>query len=370
MILLAYVLAYMDRINVSFAAIQMNADLKFSATIYGLGSGLFFVGYAVFEVPSGLMAVRFGPRQWLARIMITWGLLAAAMMFIHTPLQFYIMRFLLGVAEAGFFPGLFYYLAGWFPMTFRGRALGRIYFAPALASVVVGSISGTLLGLGGIGGLAGWQWLFLAQGLPAVFMGLVLLRFLPDSPETVAWLTNPEKAWINGELRRDAVLIGEPERHNILATFANPMVVLLGVPGFLLGLAGTGLALTAPAVLAASAGLDARHIGYLVSAGGILGAICIVFAGWNSDRHGDRLRDASVAATVMAIGVLAMGLGSTPIVVVVGYLLFAMTFFRSAFCSHHPLPMFSTFASSRSAPQRSTPSDRSGHSFRPMRSAR
>ena len=233
LILMAYVMAYMDRVNVSFAAIQMNVDLNFSATAYGLGGGLFFLGYALFEIPSGAMAVRFGPRQWLARIMVTWGLLAAGMMFIHTPLQFYLMRFVLGVAEAGFFPGLIYYFGGWFPTAFRGRALSRIYIAPALASVVMGSISGSLLNLDGVNRWQGWQWLFLAQGLPTVFMGLVLFRFLPDSPAAVTWLTGPEKAWIRGELARDAVLIGHPERHDILATLAHPMVLLMGLTGFL-----------------------------------------------------------------------------------------------------------------------------------------
>ena len=167
LILLAYMVAYIDRVNVSFASLQMNDDLKFSATIYGLGGGLFFLGYALFEVPSSLMLARFSAPQWIARIMITWGLLAAGMMFVRTPLHFYVMRFLLGVAEAGFFPSVIYYFAGWFPMACRGRAVSRIYVASSLASVVMGAISGGLLGLDGMAGLRGWQWLFLVQGLPA-----------------------------------------------------------------------------------------------------------------------------------------------------------------------------------------------------------
>ena len=323
LILLAYVMAYMDRVNVSFAAIQMNVDLKFSATIYGLGGGLFFVGYALFEVPSGAMAARFGPRQWLARIMITWGLLAAGMMFIQTPMQFYCMRFLLGVAEAGFFPGLVFLIGGWFPMAFRGRAFSRFYIAPALASVVMGGVSGSLLDLDGLSGLQGWQWLFLAQGLPAVLMGFVLLRYLPNSPATVNWLSDPEKAWIHSELARDAVLIGEPAQHNILAIFANPMVLLVGLAGFLLNGASTGTNLSAPAILASRAGLDTHQIGLVVGAGGILGAICILSAGWFSDRHGDRLRDASVYSIVLAIALGLIGTGASPGIVIAGYLLFA-----------------------------------------------
>lgn len=327
LILMAYVIAYMDRVNVSFAAIQMNVDLNFSATAYGLGGGLFFLGYGLFEIPSGAMAVRFGPRQWLARIMITWGLLAAGMMFIRTPMHFYIMRFVLGVAEAGFFPGLIYFFGGWFPTAFRGRALSRIYIAPALASVVMGSISGSLLNLDGVNGWQGWQWLFLAQGLPAVVMGLVLLRFLPDSPATVPWLTDPEKAWLQGELARDAALIGQPERHNILATLANPMVLLIGMTGFLLNGASFGLTLSAPAVLTARAGLDTHQIGHLVTAGGIIGAICILVAGWNSDRHGDRLRDAFACSIIFGIALGMIGIGATAGIVIIGYLLFAALFF-------------------------------------------
>ena len=195
LILLAYLCAYMDRVNVGFAALQMNVDLKFSATIYGLGGGLFFLGYALLEIPSNLMLVRFGARRWIARIMITWGLLAAGMMFVRTPMQFYVMRFLLGVAEAGFFPGMMYYLSGWFPMAQRGRAVSRFYVAVPLASVVMGGVSGQLLALDGLGGMQGWQWLFLAEGLPSVLIGLILLRWLPDKPSTSAWLTEPEKTW-------------------------------------------------------------------------------------------------------------------------------------------------------------------------------
>ena len=168
----AYLFAYMDRVNISFAALQMNADLGFSATVYGLGGGLFFLAYALFEVPSNLFLTRIGARRWIARIMITWGMLAAAMMFVHTAWQFYLIRFLLGAAEAGFFPGIVYYLAHWFPRDVRGRALSVIYILGALAGVVIGALSPLLLSLDGSRGLQGWQWLFLVEGLPAVLVGL------------------------------------------------------------------------------------------------------------------------------------------------------------------------------------------------------
>ena len=179
---IGYGLAYMDRINISFAALRMNSDLHFSNTVYGIGAGLFFIAYAICEIPSNLLLLRFGPRRWLARIMLTWGLLAAAMMFVRTPTQFYTARFLLGMSEAGFFPGILYYLTLWFPANMRARAISRFYIALPLSSVVMGSLAGTLLGLNGKLGLAGWQWLFLIEGLPAALFSFVVLRMLPEGP--------------------------------------------------------------------------------------------------------------------------------------------------------------------------------------------
>jgi MFS transporter, ACS family, tartrate transporter len=327
LILLAYLMAYMDRVNISFASLQMNDDLKFSASIYGLGAGLFFLAYAIFEVPSSLMLRRYSAPQWIARIMITWGLLAAGMMLVRTPLQFYVMRFLLGAAEAGFFPSVIYYFSGWFPMTWRGRAVSRIYIASSLASVVMGSISAGLLGLDGRGGLQGWQWLFLVQGLPAVLVGLILLNMLPRAPASARWLTDPERNWIQHELAREAALIGAPVRHNLRAAISNPMVLLLGAIGLLINAAGAGFVLSAPAVLTERASLDTHAIGHLVTGGGILGVIGVLFVGWNSDRHGDRFRDAFVCTIISMTGLILIGVAPTPTLVMVGYLLFAATWF-------------------------------------------
>src|SRR5580658_1472754 len=199
-----YGLAYIDRLNLSFASLQMNRDLHFTASVYGFGAGLFFVGYALCEVPSNLLLLRFGAKRWLARIMFTWGLLAAATMFVRTPLEFNVLRFLLGMAEAGFFPGVLYYLTLWFPARVRARAVSRFYIALPLSSVVMGSLAGWLLGLGGKFGLAGWQWLFLVEGLPAVLFSFVILKMLPDGPANAAWLTQEEKAWLQNQLKTDS----------------------------------------------------------------------------------------------------------------------------------------------------------------------
>ena len=330
LICLAYLCAYMDRVNVSFASVQMNVDLQFSATIYGLGGGLFFLGYALFEVPSNLLLVRFGARPWLARIMMTWGLLAAGMMFVQTPMQFYVMRFLLGVAEAGFFPGVIYYFAGWFPMAFRGRAVSRFYVASPLASIVMGGISGWLLDLNGVGELRGWQWLFLVQGLPSVVAGLLVLLFLPDAPGTAKWLSEPERKWLQRTLAEEAAGIGEPSSHNVLAAFRNPRALMLGVIAFLLLGATTSFNLSAPAVLIAGTGLDTTRVGYLVSAGGLVGAIVMLVTGRYSDRSGDRLLIAFAFTIALTSAYLTLGVSTSPTIVGVAYLLFASTCFTAA----------------------------------------
>ncbi len=327
LILIAYLCAYTDRVNVSFAAVQMNVDLSFSATVYGLGGGLFFLGYALFEIPSNMMSVRYGSRKWLARIMITWGLLSAGMIFIRTPAEFYVMRFLLGVAEAGFYPGVIYYFASWFPVSHRGRAVSRFYVAAPLASLLMGGISGSLLGLNGLANMRGWQWLFLAQGLPSVFVGLIILRFLPDKPASVTWLTTEEKAWIDGELAREAALIGEPPAHNVLASLANPKVLLLSATGFLHIGVMTTVILSAPLMLMALTGFDTQHVGYVVGAGGVLGAVMMLVAGNYADWRGDRFLNGFWLSIVMSGALLALAIAPSRMIVIGAYLTFAATCF-------------------------------------------
>jgi ACS family tartrate transporter-like MFS transporter len=327
LIALAYLFAYMDRVNVAFAAAHMNADLGFSATIYGLGGGLFFLGYALFEIPSNLMLVRFGARQWIARIMITWGVLAAAMMVVHTPLQFYLLRFLLGVAEAGFYPGVIYYFSGWFPVCHRGRAVSRFYVASPLASVVMGGISGWLLDLDGVMQLHGWQWLFLVQGLPSALVGLLVLRFLPEAPAKVSWLTQPEKDWIARELANEQLRIGEPASHDVRGAFRNPRVLVTGVLGFLLIGAITTFILSAPLVLAGATGLATKQVGYLVGLGGLVGAGVMLFAGDYADRRGDRFLNAFWYTIAMAGAFAMIALAPTPGLVMAAYLVFAAACF-------------------------------------------
>jgi ACS family tartrate transporter-like MFS transporter len=330
LILLAYLCANMDRINVGFAAVQMNVDLSFSATVYGLGAGLFFLSYALFEIPSNLLAVRYGSRRWLARIMISWGLISMAMMFVRTPMHFYVMRFLLGVAEAGFFPGVIYYFGSWFPASHRGRAISRFYVAAPLSAVVMGAVSGALLNLSGVGGLRGWQWLFLVEGIPSVIVGLMILRFLPDRPATASWLDAREKAWIEDTLKREADAIGEPLRHDVLASLCNPRVLLLAAVGFFYLAANNTLALSTPLILLALTGLDTVHVGYIVTAGGVIGAIVMLVAGNYGDRKGDRYLNAFWFLIVMAGAAFVLAAAPTPVISIIAYLAFAAACFAVA----------------------------------------
>lgn len=325
LIALGYLFAFMDRVNISFASLDMNEDLAFSATVYGLGAGLFYLAYALFEVPSNIFLTRFGARRWIARIMISWGILAAGMMFVQTPLQFYVMRFLLGMAEAGFFPGVIYYLSHWYPRTCRGRAVSRFYIAGPLASVMMGAISGALLDLDGLADLRGWQWLFLVQGAPAVLMGLIILRYLPDAPATASWLNPEEKAWIQTELARDAALIGEPPQHSLLDTLRDPVVLQFGIIGMLTIGSMVTLSLSAPKLLANATGYDPTQIGYIVGAGGILGALSMLFTGWYSDRLGNRFRPMLVSTGLMACAFLTISLAASSVVIIGAFLLFAIS---------------------------------------------
>ena len=205
LVAVGYGVAYVDRVNISFASLQMNRDLGFSASVYGLGAGLFFLSYAACEIPSNLMLYRVGARRWLARIMVTWGLLAVGMMFVHTRTEFYAMRLLLGAAEAGFFPGVLFYLMQWFPAHIRARTISRFYVSLPLSQVFMGAVAGGLLNLEGKLGLAGWQWLFLVEGLPAIFLSLVFWRMLPDGPKDARWLSAEEHAWIEGRLAAEGL---------------------------------------------------------------------------------------------------------------------------------------------------------------------
>jgi len=313
---IGYGLAYMDRINISFASLQMNRDLHFSASVYGFGAGLFFIGYALCEVPSNLLLLRFGARRWLARIMFTWGLLATLMMFVRTPLEFNAVRLLLGMAEAGFFPGVIYYLMLWFPARMRARAVSRFYIALPLSSVVMGTLAGWLLGLGGKLGLAGWQWLFLVEGLPAVLFSLVILTLLPDGPAKAAWLTPAEKAWLGDQLKTDGQQAHLGHEAGVMQALLSPKVWMIGAYFFCALTTSYAYGFSAPAILQGVTGWSVAHVGYLVACFGLAGAAGMLLNGAHSDRSGERALHCIVPCMVMAVGFVTASYAQTPWVVV------------------------------------------------------
>jgi ACS family tartrate transporter-like MFS transporter len=293
-----YGTAYIDRVNISFASLQMNRDLHFSATVYGFGAGLFFVSYAACELPSNLLLVRFGARRWLARIMLTWGLLAMGMMFVKTAPQFYVMRFLLGMAEAGFFPGVYYYLMQWFPPETRARAISGFYVSLPLSSVVMGSIAGALLNLQGRMGLAGWQWLFLVEGLPAIALSAVFLVCLADTPAEAKWLLPEERSWLLERIRVDTAAGGHT--HDVARALLDPRVLQLALV-FLCQLVVTyAYTFSAPAILQRLTGFSVTNVGFLVAGIGVLGAFGMTLNALRSDRRGERHWHFIVPFLVMA----------------------------------------------------------------------
>ncbi len=315
---LGYGAAYMDRTNIGFASLRMNADLHFSAMVYGLGAGLFFVSYAAFEIPSNLLLVRIGARRWMARIMLSWGLIACAMMFVRTPTMFYVLRFLLGLAEAGFFPGVLYYLTLWYPAAHRGRTVSRFYVAWPLSLVLGGAAAGPLLGLKGVLGLSGWQWLFLVEGLPAVVLSGVYLWALPDSPATTKWLEPAERAWLAARLARDEVAAAPAEAQPWSSVLKAPILTLCAVNFLVMGV-GYAFSFSAPLYLVGAARLTAAQVGYLASLGGILSAGAMLLGGWCADRFGDRYLCLAVPLTLAALAFALMSQTRDPTLIMAGY---------------------------------------------------
>lgn len=299
---LCYFLSYLDRTNVSVAALTMNDDIGISAAAFGLGAGLFFLGYFVFEVPSNLAMYRVGARLWMARIMVTWGVIAAAQALAVGEKSFYLVRVLLGSAEAGFFPGMILYLTFWFPAEYRARAVGWFMAAVPLSSAIGAPLGGLLLKLDGTFGLSGWQWLFVAEGVPTVVLGLLLLRWLPDRPSSVDWLNAEQKAWLEEELGRE----NAQSRGGLTAwrSLAHPRVLLLSLIYFAIVFGLYGMGFWLPTIVQDSLGIeDTLNVTLLVAAPYLVGAIAIVVVGRTVDRLG---RPARITALAMVIGGLAL----------------------------------------------------------------
>jgi len=282
-----YLVAYMDRTNISFAAETMNRDLHFTAKMYGLGAGLFFLTYALCEIPSNAVMLRFGARRWLARIMLTWGLIAAAMMFVRLPVHFYGARLLLGCAEAGYFPGALYYLSQFFPQAVRARAISLFYLSLPLSTLVMGGLAGALLGLNGRMGLAGWQWMFLLEAVPALALAFAVWFGLPDSPASAKWLEVGEKQAIAAALAEEQPAQGAGHE-GLVRVLRTGRAWALGLAYFFELGTSYALVFSLPIVLTQLTGWNASRVGYLVALSGVLGVGMMVGGAWLSDRSGRR----------------------------------------------------------------------------------
>ena len=316
---LLYIVAYIDRVNVGFAAIDMKRQLGFSDTVYGTGAAIFFLGYALFDMPSSMVLQRVGTRLWIARIMITWGLIAAAMAFVHSPGSFYTMRFLLGVGEAGFVPGMLLYLTYWFPSHERARAVAKFMTATSLAGVFGGPISSALLKLDGFCNLSGWQWLFIAEGLPTMLLGISVLFVLKDSPAQAEWLEPDERQWLMSELELDRARYGATQHHAFGDAFRLPILWLLIFVYVAVQIGVYVVNLWMPLILSSLSAVkhNSSTIAGLSTIPYLLAAVFTVVAGWSSDRWNERSGHLAGCMLIAAIGfVLAGTAGSVPIAIV------------------------------------------------------
>jgi MFS family permease len=305
LIMVCYLFAFFDRINISFAKFQLQADLSLSDTAYGLGAGLFVVGYVLFEVPSNMMLYKVGARRWIARIMMSWGVATALMVFVNSEWQFYGLRFIIGAMEAGFAPGVLYYLTLWFPQHYRGRITSMLFLASAFAGLVGAPLSGLVLGhLDGVMNMRGWHWLFLLGGVPCVGLGLLVLLVLKDKVTDAHWLTSEEKTYLASRIAHH-----EPHKGgSLLAALKLPGFLMLGLIYFLIQVASYGLNFWAPQLIRSAGTESPVIIGLLTAVPYICGAISMVVVGRLSDASGERRKFVCGLVVIGAIGFFSAGI--------------------------------------------------------------
>ena len=307
-----YIVAWLDRVNVGFAALQMNSDLGFSSAAFGFGSGVFFLGYCLFEVPSNLLLHRVGARRWIARIMVSWGAISVAMMFVQTTLTFYVLRFLLGAAEAGFFPGMIYYLSLWYPEAQRARAIAAFMTAVPVSGVIGGPLSGALLELHGTFGLAGWQWLFLVEGVPAVLLGVIVLVYLTDRPEAAHWLSVAERHWLVSKLATEPNACGLGQPIGILTALSNPTVWQLGIIFLFAAVGFYGYSFWAPLIIKSLTGSSDLGVGVILGAISAVTMASMALNSIHSDRTDERPLHVAVPLLIAYAGFFGCALLPEP----------------------------------------------------------
>lgn len=310
---LAWILAWIDRVNIGFAKLTMLEDLAFSEAVYGLGAGIFFIGYFFFEVPSNLLLTKIGARKTIARIMVGWGIICALQMFVQTPFQFYVLRFLLGAFEAGFYPGIVLYLTYWYPTERRARAFGQFMAASAVAGVIGGPLAGTIMtGMDGINGWAGWQWLFLIEGIPSVIVGVIAFFYLTDRPEQAKWLSDEERRLLEQDMARDHEAAG-PREHSFLVALRNPKIWLLILIFFCIIAGNSTLTFWGPTIIRDLGVESAFWVGMIAALPYIAGAIGMVVNGLHSDKTNEHRFHTGGAALLGAVSLACVAmLGNYP----------------------------------------------------------
>ncbi|HEX3756315.1 MAG TPA: MFS transporter [Rhizomicrobium sp.] len=315
-LMLLYFISFLDRVNIGFAALTMNKALGLSASVFGLASGLFFLGYFLLEVPSNLVLRRVGARLWITRIMITWSIFSAANAFVSGAASFYVMRFLLGMAEAGFFPGIILYLSYWFPAHKRAAMIGIFMTAAPLSTAIGSPISARLLLMDGLWGLAGWQWVFILEALPALVFGIMVLFFLTDRPEQARWLKDDERAWLVETMRQEREANAGVTAHSVWSGLTDWRVILLSFVYF-----GTSVGLYVPSIwgplMFKQFGLSLVAIGNLNLIPGAAAVIVMVLWGWSSDRSGERVWHTAIACLISAAGLFYAGVAGSVMAVLV-----------------------------------------------------
>jgi MFS transporter, ACS family, tartrate transporter len=312
MLIACYFIAFLDRVNVGFASLTMNNALGFSSAVYGFGGGIFFLGYFIFEVPSNLLLSRVGARRWIARILVTWGVISGCTALITGPLSFYLLRFLLGIAEAGFFPGIVLYLTWWFPSYYRSRILGMFMVAIPLSNILGSVVSGVLLDLDGWLGVAGWQWLFILEAAPAVGLGVAFWFTMTDWPSQAHWLTTAQRDWLTARLDSERSQRETIRHYSLKQALLDRRVLMLSLAYFGGAFSGYGIALFQPQIvhrLAQGFGMT----GLINAIPSVFAAVAMVWWGRHSDRTGERPRHVAFAYLVGAAGLIATGLMTDPV---------------------------------------------------------
>jgi len=314
---LLYIVAYLDRINVSFAVLQMRGQLGLSDRMIGRAQGMFFAGYFFFQLPSNMVLEKFGVRRWIAGLMATWGVVSCMMIFIRGPISFYGLRFLLGAAEAGFFPGMILYLKRWFPARARARAVAWFMTANPLAGIIGSPISGALLGLTGKG-LSGWQWMFLMEGIPAIALGVVVLGVLSDRPQEATWLKGEERAWLLDKLSSEQAVESSLKQGSFWQVLVAPRIWMLSLVYFGVSTTMYGVTFWLPRLIQSLSGLGNFETSLVAVLPFVVATIAMVLVGMSSDRSGERRWHTAVPAFCAALALLAAAYGSVPALVIAG----------------------------------------------------